>query len=84
MAITRSQTETRLASHAAVKALFALAPAADTPDSATESNFGSKWAPISTPRPHTPGGIEETVIVPDQLTPDQRAAWNAASGGARS
>ena len=37
MAITRSQTETRLASHAAVKALFALAPAADAPDGATES-----------------------------------------------
>ena len=44
MAITRSQTETRLASHAAVKALFALAPAADAADGATES----KWAPIST------------------------------------
>ena len=44
MAITRSQTETRLASHAAVKALFALAHAADAADGATES----KWAPIST------------------------------------
>jgi hypothetical protein len=60
MAITRSQTETRLASHAAVKALFALAPAADAADSATES----KWAPISTPRRPTSGGFEETVIVP--------------------
>ena len=38
MAITRSQIETRLASHAAVKALFALAPAADAADGATESN----------------------------------------------
>ena len=78
MAITRSQTETRLASHAAVKALFALAPAADAPDSVTES----KWAPISTPRRRTPGGLEETVIVPDQLTPTQRAAWTEAAGGA--
>ena len=58
MAITRSQTETRLASHAAVKALFALAPAADATD-------GASLTPHSlTPRRPT-SGFEETVIMPD-------------------
>ena len=75
MAITRSQTETRLASHAAVKALFALAPAADAPD-------GASLTPHSlTPRRPT-SGFEETVIMPDQLSPTQRAAWTEAAGGA--
>ena len=75
MAITRSQTETRLASHAAVKALFALAPAADATDSASLTPHSL------TPRRPT-SGFEETVIMPDQLSPTQRAAWTEAAGGA--